>query len=245
MRGRAAPPYPGIYRVPLPPRTTLPCNSLRSPDVFRVSEIRQRFTGYHAKAVPVIPSRGTRKQQGNRRQPCLNYLLMLSGLDFCYVQPSVFCLEIVKRACENKHRVNTAVDLFCLKQGGKNSDICLKQGQGMRGRAAPPYPGIYRVPLPPRTTLPCNSLRSPDVFRVSEIRQRFTGYHAKAVPVIPSRGTRKQQGNRRQPCLNYLLMLSGLDFCYVQPSVFCLEIVKRSCENKHRVNTAVDLFVFE
>ena len=114
-----------------------------------MSEIRQRFTGYHAKAVPVIPSRGTRKQQGNRRQPCLNYLLMLSGLDFCYVQPSVFCLEIVKRACENKHRVNTAVDLFCLKQGGKNSDICLKQGQGMRGRAAPPYPGIYRVPLPP------------------------------------------------------------------------------------------------
>ena len=132
---------------------------------------------------------------------------------------------------------------FCLKQGGKNSDICLKQGQGMRGRAAPPYPGIYRVP--PRTTPPCNSLRSPDVFRVSEIRQRFTGYHAKAVPVIPSRGTRKQQGNRRQPCLDYLLILSGLDFCYVQPSVFCLEIVKRACENKHRVNTAVDLFVFE
>ena len=26
------------------------------------------------------------------------------------------------------------------------SNICLKQGQGMRGRAAPPHPGIYRVP---------------------------------------------------------------------------------------------------
>ena len=37
---------------------------------------------------------------------------------------------------------------FCLKQGRKISDICLKQGQGMRGRAAPPHPGIYRVPPP-------------------------------------------------------------------------------------------------
>ena len=35
-----------------------------------------------------------------------------------------------------------------LKQGRKISDICLKQGQGMRGRAAPPHPGIYRVPPP-------------------------------------------------------------------------------------------------
>ena len=35
---------------------------------------------------------------------------------------------------------------FCLKQGRKISDICLKQGQGMRGRAAPPHPEIYRVP---------------------------------------------------------------------------------------------------
>ena len=35
----------------------------------------------------------------------------------------------------------------CLKQGIKNrSDICLKQGQGMGGRAAPPQPGIHRVP---------------------------------------------------------------------------------------------------
>ena len=37
---------------------------------------------------------------------------------------------------------------FCLKQGRKISDICLKQGQGMRGRAAPPHPEIYRVPPP-------------------------------------------------------------------------------------------------
>ena len=38
---------------------------------------------------------------------------------------------------------------FCLKQGRKISDICLKQGQGMRGRAAPLHPGIYRVLPPP------------------------------------------------------------------------------------------------
>ena len=37
---------------------------------------------------------------------------------------------------------------FCLKQGKKISDICLKQGQGMWGRAAPPHPGIHRVPPP-------------------------------------------------------------------------------------------------
>ena len=43
---------------------------------------------------------------------------------------------------------------FCLKQGSKISNICLKQGQGMRGRAAPAHPGMYQVP-PPRghTTL--------------------------------------------------------------------------------------------
>ena len=38
---------------------------------------------------------------------------------------------------------------FCLKQGRKISDFCLKQGQGMRRRAAPPHPRIYRLPLPP------------------------------------------------------------------------------------------------
>ena len=33
----------------------------------------------------------------------------------------------------------------CLKQGKKISDFCLKHGQGMRGRAAPLHPRIYRV----------------------------------------------------------------------------------------------------
>ena len=36
-----------------------------------------------------------------------------------------------------------------IKQGRKISGFCLKQGQGMRGRAAPPHPRIYRVPPPP------------------------------------------------------------------------------------------------
>ena len=35
------------------------------------------------------------------------------------------------------------------KQGRKINDICLKQGQGMRGRAAPPHPRIYLVTPPP------------------------------------------------------------------------------------------------
>ena len=33
--------------------------------------------------------------------------------------------------------------------GRKISDNCLKQGQGMRGSAVPPHPGICRVPPPP------------------------------------------------------------------------------------------------
>ena len=37
--------------------------------------------------------------------------------------------------------------------GRKISDICLKQGQGMRGRAVPPHPGICRVPPPPPRAL--------------------------------------------------------------------------------------------
>ena len=38
---------------------------------------------------------------------------------------------------------------FCLKQSRKISDFCLKKRQGMRGRAAPLYRRIYRVPPPP------------------------------------------------------------------------------------------------
>ena len=41
--------------------------------------------------------------------------------------------------------------------GRKISDICLKQGQGMRGRAIPPHPGICRVPPPPPGAIPKSS----------------------------------------------------------------------------------------
>ena len=34
----------------------------------------------------------------------------------------------------------------CLKQGGKISDFCLKQGEGMRGRAAPPTEEYIKYP---------------------------------------------------------------------------------------------------
>ena len=80
--------------------------------------------------------------------------------DFCLEQGIefiIFCL-------------NQGIDLSnfglnwvkCLKQGIKNRNsvlnrvgkpaifvLNLKPGQGMRGCAAPPHPGIYRVPPPP------------------------------------------------------------------------------------------------
>ena len=41
------------------------------------------------------------------------------------------------------------IGILSQKQGRKIGDFCLKQGQGMRSRAAPPHPRIYRVPPPP------------------------------------------------------------------------------------------------
>ena len=44
--------------------------------------------------------------------------------------------------------------IFCLNQGIDFIIFCLKQGlkgQGMRGRATPPHPRIYRVPPPGST----------------------------------------------------------------------------------------------
>ena len=52
---------------------------------------------------------------------------------------------------------------YCVKQGRKIIDICLKQGQGirgMRGRAAPPHPGIHRVPHR-ESRLPCQNSQLP------------------------------------------------------------------------------------
>ena len=66
---------------------------------------------------------------------------------FCLNQDidlSIFVLKWVKYLKQEYQKSE-----FCLKMGRKISDICLKQGQGMRGRAAPPQPGIHRVPPPP------------------------------------------------------------------------------------------------
>ena len=62
---------------------------------------------------------------------CLN-----QGIDL-----SIFVLNWVKclkKGIKNRNSV--------LKWVGKSAIFVLKQGQGMRGRAAPPHPGIYRVP---------------------------------------------------------------------------------------------------
>ena len=63
---------------------------------------------------------------------------------------------------------------FCLKQGRKISDFCLKQGQGIRGRAAPPHPRIYRVPPPPGINGPSlyvlfSQIRPHDVLKGSSL----------------------------------------------------------------------------
>ena len=82
--------------------------------------------------------------------------------DFCLKQGNefiIFCLNqcidlsiFVLNRINVLNRVSKLKSEFCLKLGRKISDICLKQGQGMRGRAAPPHPGIYRVPPPPGST---------------------------------------------------------------------------------------------
>ena len=74
--------------------------------------------------------------------------------DFCLTQGIdfiSFCLKqgIFSWTINSLRVCSTNVLEFCLKQGRKISDFCLKQGQGMRGRAAPLHPRIYRVPPPP------------------------------------------------------------------------------------------------
>ena len=65
---------------------------------------------------------------------CLN-----QGIDL-----SIFVLNWVKCLKQGIKNRNSVL----IKMGRKISDICLKQGQGMRGRAAPPQPGIHQVPPP-------------------------------------------------------------------------------------------------
>ena len=63
--------------------------------------------------------------------------------DFCLKQGIEFITFCLKQ--DNCLKQGIKKSEFCLKQGREISDICLKQGQGMRGHAAPPHPGIYRV----------------------------------------------------------------------------------------------------
>ena len=77
--------------------------------------------------------------------------------DFCLEQGIEFIIFCLNQGIDLSIFVLNWVK--CLNQGIKNrnsvlkwvakSAICLKQGQGMRGRAAPPQPGIHRVPPPP------------------------------------------------------------------------------------------------
>ena len=48
--------------------------------------------------------------------------------------------------CTPLNSATTLLQPFCYRE---ISDFCLKQSQGMRGRAAPPHPRIYRVPPAP------------------------------------------------------------------------------------------------
>ena len=60
--------------------------------------------------------------------------------DFCLEQGIEFIIFGLNQGIKNRNSV--------LKWIGKSVIFGLKQGQGMRGRAAPPHPGIYRVPPP-------------------------------------------------------------------------------------------------
>ena len=67
---------------------------------------------------------------------------------------------------------------FCLKLGTKISNVCLKQGQGTRGRAAPPHPGIYRVPPPGESSRPHLTLEpSQPAKKVQSISQWLSAFN--------------------------------------------------------------------
>ena len=68
---------------------------------------------------------------------CLN-----QGIDL-----SIFVLNRIS-VLNRVSKIGIRIGIKNRKQGRKISDICLRQGQGMRGRAAPPHSGIYRVPPP-------------------------------------------------------------------------------------------------
>ena len=121
MRGRATPPHPRIYRVPPPP----------SPGSTRTLVWILFFPLFRTFLVNVSQSRGLAVPP--RRGTCR---LSLVGIG----QGTLVCLEILSFFVLNPSLLRDFI-IFCLKQGLK--------GQGMRGRATPPHPRIYRVPPPP------------------------------------------------------------------------------------------------
>ena len=85
-----------------------------------------------------------------------------------------------------------------IKQGRKISDFCLKQGQDMRGRAAPPHPRIYRVPPPPPPPPPRahNTLidlhnssyhNEPSLMIVYYIHSTIFNFDKKCLPLLSSK----------------------------------------------------------
>ena len=101
---------------------------------------------------------------------------------------------------------------FCLTQGRKISNICLKQGQSMRGRTAPPHPGIYRVPPPPR-----------DVGKVF--------VHCK----------QKEGRTQRQYCSPVDIKMKCVYNYYVQSCVFMRQFrFRQSTTNRYRLISIID-----
>ena len=79
-----------------------------------------------------------------------NFLILTSvdfGIDTRNIKFPLITPQESPTTCNRMHVLNWVSKLgIPSKQGRKISDICLKQGQGMRGRAATPHPGIFRVP---------------------------------------------------------------------------------------------------
>ena len=76
--------------------------------------------------------------------------------------------ETDRETGSNKGISSLPINLRVFSPNGREiSDCCLKQGQGMRGRAAPPCPRIYRVPAPPGIFFNTNPMLSTLVFTVS------------------------------------------------------------------------------
>ena len=93
----------------------------------------------------LLPYKGLMGACGQSRYGLRDFRLK-QGIDFFY-----FVLNMVSFMANVLNMVSFMANVLnmvwfwikCLKQG---INFCLKQGQGLRGRAAPSHPRIYRVP---------------------------------------------------------------------------------------------------